>query len=133
MLKRTPEYGQLSSNTLRWQSCYRRVHTLLLSVNVLWSHCFVENTSVLLALEKLSVVPLAALMKIDNPQETAERMVEIVNQVRDEEERLMLCRFPQKIPPYYSFVRVLCPPIFILRNAGINDLFLKLWYNRGNA
>ena len=46
--------------------------------------------NVLLALEKPSVVPLAALMKIDNPQETAERMVEIVNQVRDEEERLML-------------------------------------------
>jgi len=37
-----------------------------------------------------SVIPLAALMQIDNPQTTAKKMVEIVNQIEDEEEKRLL-------------------------------------------
>jgi predicted transposase YdaD len=46
--------------------------------------------NVLLALEKPSVVPLAALMKIEDPKATAEKMVEIVHRVENEEERRLL-------------------------------------------
>ena len=53
-------------------------------------HLWKTSASVLLALEKPSVVPLAALMKIENPKATAEKMVNIVHRVENEEERRML-------------------------------------------
>ena len=53
-------------------------------------HLWKTSASVLLALEKPSVVPLVALMKIEDPKATAEKMVEIVHRVENEEERRML-------------------------------------------